>query len=310
MSALFNAAMALPDMQTPNKFTLLGLLAIVLWSAIVGLIRSVAEHVGATAGAALMYTLASILLLLTVGLGNLRAFPRAYLIWGGLLFVAYEVCLALSLGYAHSRQQAIEVGMVNYLWPALTMVFALVFHGQKSNWLILPGMAMALAGIAYVLGGDAGLQLASMAANIQDNPLSYGLALLGALLWAGYCTVTVKIARGSNAITLFFTLTACVFWLQYLALGAEPLQLSAQALTQLSLAAAAMGLGYAAWNIGILHGNITILAGASYFTPVLSAALASWMLHTPLTRSFWQGAAMVTIGSLLCWISTRYRRKV
>lgn len=292
-------------MKTRTQSTLIGLLAIVLWSAIVGLIRGVAEHFGATGGAALIYTLASILLWLSVGLGNLRAFPRRYLLWGSVLFVCYELCLALSIGWAHSHQQAIEVGMVNYLWPAFTMLCAIVFNGQRANWLIVPGLMVSLTGIGYVLAGDAGLQLAGMVENIADNPYSYGLALLGAVLWAAYCTLTARIAKGSNGITLFFMLSAAVFWLQYFAWGASPLVFDAPALLKLGLAAAAMGLGYAAWNVGILHGNMTILAGASYFTPVLSAALAACMLHTSLTLTFWQGVAMVSTGSILCWLSTR-----
>lgn len=292
-------------MKTRTQSTLIGLLAIVLWSAIVGLIRGVAEHFGATGGAALIYTLASILLWLSVGLGNLRTFPRLYLLWGSVLFVCYELCLALSIGWAHSHQQAIEVGMVNYLWPAFTMLCAIVFNGQRANWLIVPGLMVSLTGIGYVLAGDAGLQLAGMVENIADNPYSYGLALLGAVLWAAYCTLTARIAKGSNGITLFFMLSAAVFWLQYFAWGASPLVFNAPALLKLGLAAAAMGLGYAAWNVGILHGNMTILAGASYFTPVLSAALAACMLHTSLTLTFWQGVAMVSTGSILCWLSTR-----
>lgn len=292
-------------MKTRTQSTLIGLLAIVLWSAIVGLIRGVAEHFGATGGAALIYTLASILLWLSVGLGNLRTFPRLYLLWGSVLFVCYELCLALSIGWAHSHQQAIEVGMVNYLWPAFTMLCAIVFNGQRANWLIVPGLMVSLTGIGYVLAGDAGLQLAGMVENIADNPSSYGLALLGAVLWAAYCTLTARIAKGSNGITLFFMLSAAVFWLQYFAWGASPLVFDAPALLKLGLAAAAMGLGYAAWNVGILHGNMTILAGASYFTPVLSAALAACMLHTSLTLTFWQGVAMVSTGSILCWLSTR-----
>lgn len=298
-------------MQLRSNATLTGLLAIVLWSAIVGLIRGVAEDFGAIAGAALIYSLSSVLLWLTVGLGNIRAFPKAYLLWGSLLFVSYEMCLALSIGLAHSHQQAIEVGMVNYLWPALTLLGAIIFNGQKAHWLIVPGFMLSLVGIAYVLGGDQGLSLAGMSANILDNPYSYGLALLGAILWASYCTLTARIARGSNGITLFFMLTAAMFWLQYFAWGASPLLshlpsvFSASAVFNLVLAAAAMGLGYAAWNIGILHGNVTLLAGASYFTPVLSAALAGWMLHTALTLSFWQGATMVSAGSMLCWFATR-----
>ena len=67
----------------------------------------------------------------------------------------------------------------------------------------------------------------------------------------------------------------------------------------------ALGFGYAAWNTGILHGHVAVLAAASYFTPVLSSALAAALLSAPLSFSFWQGAFMVCAGSLLCWWATR-----
>lgn len=72
------------------------------------------------------------------GFSRSSAFSRRYLLAGSILFVSYEMCLALSLGYAATRSQAIEVGMVNYLWPSLTIAFAILFNGQKSTlWVIL-----------------------------------------------------------------------------------------------------------------------------------------------------------------------------
>ncbi|EXE40758.1 inner membrane protein yddG [Acinetobacter baumannii 1546444] len=279
-----------------------------LWSSIVGLIRSVSESLGATGGAAMMYSVASVFLLISIGFPKISEFPKRYLIWGSLLFVSYELCLALSIGYSNTNRQAIEVGMVNYLWPALTMVAAILFNNQKSNWLVIPGFVIAILGICWVLGGEQGLDLISMLENIKDNPLSYGLAFIGALIWAAYCTVTARIAKGKNGVTLFFMLTALVLWVKYLVIGGAPMGFNLHAIIYLVLAAAAMGFGYAAWNVGILHGNVTILAGASYFIPVFSAALAAIVLQTPLSMSFWQGAAMVCIGSVLCWLATRQKR--
>ena len=295
-------------MPNPTHATLIGLIAIVLWSAIVGLIRSVSDHLGPTGGAAMLYSVASCFLLLTVGGARpreLRAFPRRYLLWGSVLFVAYELCLALSIGYAHTAQQAIEVGMVNYLWPSFTIVAAIVFNRQRANWLIVPGFGLSIIGIGWVLGGAQGFDLRGMAANVQDNPLSYGLALAGALIWAGYCTVTARIAQGKNGVTLFFILVALALWVKYGLEGGGPMDFTAAAIVYLVLAAGAMGFGYAAWNVGILHGNVTILAGASYFIPVLSSALSVWLLGAMLSWAFWQGAAMVCGGAILCWLATR-----
>lgn len=295
-------------MTHTNKATLTGLLAIVLWSSIVGLIRNVSDLLGPTGGAAMIYSVASVFLLLSVGLTRLRDFPRPYLLWGSVLFVAYELCLALSIGYAGTARQAIEVGMVNYLWPTFTIVAAILFNGQKSNFLIVPGVLLSVAGICWVLGGEQGFDLAGTLANVRGSPLSYGLAFAGALIWAAYCTVTARMAQGKNGVTLFFILVAVSLWVKYLLQGGGHMAFNAEALIYLLLAAGAMGFGYGAWNVGILHGNVTILAGASYFIPVLSAALSSLLLRTPLSLAFWQGAAMVCGGAILCWLATRARR--
>lgn len=296
-------------MRSRENATLIGLIAILLWSSVVGLIRSVSDHLGPIGGAAMMYSVASIFLVLTIGFSKVKEFPKAYLIWGSVLFVAYELCFSLSIGFSNNSRQAIEVGMVNYLWPALTMVAAILFNQQKANILIIPGFILAIAGIAWVLGGDQGLDMGSMYANIKDNPLSYGLAFIGAIIWAAYCSITARIAKGKNGISLFFILTALVLWVQYFFVSSESISFSVEAIIYLGLASAALGFGYAAWNIGILHGNMTVLAGASYFIPVISAALAAVVLRTPLSISFWQGALMVCLGSILCWFATRTKKQ-
>jgi drug/metabolite transporter (DMT)-like permease len=288
-----------------KKATLVGLIAILLWSAIVGLIKSVSEGFGAIGGAALIYTCSAILLLFTVGFPKLRAFPRSYLILGSVLFVCYELCLSLSLGFTHSGRQAIEVGMVNYLWPSMTILLAVIVNRQKTSLFIIPGVILAIVGIGRVLGGDQGFSLSEIINNVMDNPLSYGLAFSGAIIWAIYCVVTKIIAGGNNGITLFFILTALTLWVKFLISPQPPFVLSLHAWISLGLAAIAMGFGYAAWNTGILHGNVTVLAAASYFIPVLSAVMAAFMLDSHLTLAFWQGTAMVSLGSLLCWWSTR-----
>ncbi|MBK5017147.1 aromatic amino acid DMT transporter YddG [Pantoea sp. S62] len=291
--------------MSQKKATLIGLIAIVLWSAIVGLIKSVSEGFGAVGGAALIYSCSAVLLLFTVGFPKIRIFPRRYLIVGSVLFVLYELCLSLSLGFTHNSRQAIEVGMVNYLWPSMTIVLAIIVNRQKTSPLIILGLLLAVAGICRVLGGEAAFSVSEISKNIMDNPLSYGLAFSGAVIWAIYCVVTKKIANGSNGITLFFILTAMTLWVKFLLSPQPVFAVSPQVLINLALAAMAMGFGYAAWNVGILHGNVNLLAAASYFIPIISSVLAAFILSSHLTISFWQGTAMVSLGSLICWWSTR-----
>lgn len=136
----------------------------------VGLIRGVSEGLGPVGGAAAIYSLSGLLLIFTVGFPRIRQIPKGYLLAGSLLFVSYEICLALSLGYAATHHQAIEVGMVNYLWPSLTILFAILFNGQKTNWLIVPGLLLALVGVCWVLGGDNGLHYDEIINNMVMLP--------------------------------------------------------------------------------------------------------------------------------------------
>ncbi len=295
----------MPALPSRTRATLFGLLAIVLWSSVVGLIRSVSEGLGPIGGAAMIYSVSAVFLLVALGVPKWRSFPRPYLIVGSLLFVSYEICLSLSLGYANTRLQAIEVGMINYLWPCFTVLMALALNGQKAKWWLLPGLLLSLFGIGWIMSGEGGWSPAQMLANVRSNPLSYGLAFSGAVIWALYCNLTKKIAQGSNGVVLFIVLTALALWLKYAFSAESGMQFSAGVTVTLLCAGVAMGAGYAAWNVGILHGNMTLLAAVSYFTPVLSAVFAALVLHTSLTANFWQGVAMVTLGSLICWRATR-----
>lgn len=293
---------------TGRNATLCGLAAILLWSTASGLIRGVSQYFGAIGGAALIYTLGALMLVALLGKPRLRKATPLYLVSGSALFVAYEICLSLALGYALDSNQAIQLLVVNYLWPSLTVLLAIVMNRQAARWYIVPGTVVALFGILWVVSGE-GLSVASVLANIRSNPLGYGLAAACAVTFALYCNVTRRYANGQNHVVLFFLLTAAVLWLKY-AFSVETLpgwQLGAG--LELFGAGLAIAGGYALWNIGILRGNLTLLATASYFAPVLSAAFAAVWLGAHLALQFWQGAVLVTVGSLLCWQATRERER-
>ncbi len=118
--------------------------------------------------------------------------------------------------------------------------------------------------------------------------------------------LTKKIGKGQNPISIFFLGVAITLWLKLLFSKVSFPSLDLNTILSLIVASAAIGLGYAAWNIGIIHGNITMLVVASYFTPIISSLLAMLVLQTELSISFWQGTAMVTAGSLICWLSTNW----
>lgn len=104
--------------MTSQKATLIGLVAIVLWSTMVGLIRGVSEGLGPVGGAAMIYSLSGLLLIFTVGLPDIRRFPGRYLIAGSVLFV-----------------------VMKYAWRFLSVMPPLAIRLSKSAWLTIYGPA-------------------------------------------------------------------------------------------------------------------------------------------------------------------------
>ncbi|MEY0432911.1 aromatic amino acid DMT transporter YddG [Providencia huaxiensis] len=287
--------------------TLYGVISILLWSTMVGLIRSVSENFGPVGGAALVYTVGSLVLVLTMGMPKITKYPKRYLLWGTILFVSYEICFVLALGLANSRQQAIELGMVNYLWPSFTIALAVFFNRQRFTLLLGLGLVLAFMGLIWVITGNQPLSVQTILVNIQSNPLSYFLAFIGAIVWSFYSNVTKRISGGHNGMVLFFIMTSIGLWILYFFSTPTPFIITSQSLLLLLVASIATGGANALWTFAVIKGNVAFLGTLSYFTPVISTAFASILLSTTLTLSFWQGVLMVTMGSVICFLATRQK---
>lgn len=278
--------------------TATGLLAILLWSTSVGTIRNTTEVLGATGAPALLFTVSALLLL--PKRTPLRDVPRTCLWLGGALFVAYQLCFVLAIAFARSRNEAIEVGMVNYLWPSLTVLFSTFAGRRRPNMPMLLGLGLAFAGIVATGSPAEGLSLTRFFHNAAANPISYVLALLAAVAWALYSTCIRYLANGKSALWLYVGLSATVFWLlRAFDSDGSPMQLSIEVVLLIAFSGTAVTLAYSFWNHGVLNGNIQLLALAANGTPVLAALCASTLLSTPLMPGFWAGALMVTLGSAI-----------
>jgi drug/metabolite transporter (DMT)-like permease len=293
------------EFLTKNKYTLFGVAAILLWSCLVALVRDISEIFSPIGGAAMMYSVSSIFLILVMGVPNLKNFSPRYLVIGTVLFVSYEVCLALSLGMSNDRHQAMEMAVINYLWPALTILLTVILGRRKVSFWIYPSILVAFIGVVWCITGDKEISIAVLMINFSDNPITYVMAISAAFIWAIYCVVTKKMSNGKNAITLFFTATAITLWIQYALSDETALEFSLNSTLTLLLAGIVVGSGYALWNKAIIGGNLILLGTMSYFTPVFSTVASSIYLSITLSKSFWQGVVLVTVGSLICYLVTR-----
>ena len=287
--------------------TTMGILAILLWSSTIAISRDLAEAVGALRAGACLYLLGGLLGCLYVGLIRRRLFrmfrlPAPYLVGCGLLFVAYTVCLYVAIGLAASRQQAIEVGVINYLWPGLTLLLAVPILHAKVRAAFPLGVAMALAGAAVASLRWGEHSWAALLENLRTNPWPYGLALVAAAAWALYSTLSRRWGGEAEggAVPLFVLATGIVLAVLHYAFP-EPVAWTARAAAEiLYMAALPTLLAYAFWDAAMRRGNVMLVAALSYFTPLLSTLISSAYLRVALGWNVWVACALVVAGAFVC----------
>ena len=290
---------------TSTRATLIGLFAPICWGMSVSLVRGIAEGFGMAQGLFFLYCVATICVFFIVGLPDFHRIDKRYLYFGIPTANLSSLSFCLAIFTSSGGAQTMEVGMVNYLWPSLTILFAVLFNGVRTRWWLYPGLLVAFGGIIVILSGDKGFSLTEFVVRFAENPVSYLLALVAAVTWAGYSSMTRAWGNGINPSTIIFavdTLVFLVLWL--LDIGSQPVAASAHGLMSVIFGGIAVGMAYVVWTLGMSKGNITVLAAASYFTPVLSCVFATFWIGAELNSSFWMGVVLVVVGSLLCWDAT------
>lgn len=202
--------------MTTQRATLIGLLAPLCWGMGVSLVRGIAEGFGLAQGQTLLYTTAAVCLFFVIGIPDLRTVDRRYLIFGLPTANASSLCFTLSIFFSAGGTQTMEAAMVNYLWPALTLLFAVVFNGVRSRWWIAPGMVLAFCGIVEILAGGQGFSLEGFISRLLEHPLSYILAVGAAVTWAAFSSMTRAWGGSTNLACLIFCINASIYGVLWL----------------------------------------------------------------------------------------------
>jgi drug/metabolite transporter (DMT)-like permease len=297
--------------QWRDPSTFLGIVAIVLWSATVALARSIAERVGPLTAGAAVYLAAGGFLGLHLfsrerSFRALRRLPRRYVLGCGGLFVLYTLALFLALGRAADRGQAIEIGLLNYLWPTLTILFALILLGQRAGVGLIPGTALALCGIFLVLTQGADVTWTSFVRNLRENPITYGLGAFAAVAWGLYSNLTRRWggSDGRGAVLVFTLATGLAFGVGRL-FHPEPGTWDVRVAAEVALLALSTALAYVCWDLAMRAGDVVLVASCSYLTPFLSTVVSCVYLQVRPGLGLWVGCALIIAGSFLSWKSIR-----
>lgn len=290
-----------------NLATLGGFGAILLWSTTVACVRRLSEDVGPVTAGATVYGISAGLALITLLRCPQRRratwqLPGKYLIGCSALFVGYTLLLYLVIGHAQSREQVLEVGLLNYLWPCLTLLLSLAILGAAATWVLVPGTLLALAGVFLVMTHGAHVSWDSLTHNVAGNPLIYFSAAVAAVCWALYSNLARKWAGGckEGAVSIFLPVTALLLFGISCGLH-EPRHWNPRAVAEMLFQGIATYASAALWDNAMRHGNVTAVAAASYFTPLLSTLISCLYLSVLPGPKLIIGCVALITGSALSW---------
>jgi drug/metabolite transporter (DMT)-like permease len=284
----------------------LGITAIFFWSSTVAFARSLSEQIGPFTTASLIYLtggiVGSVALLVVPRLRrNLRNLRWRYLLVCGSLFVIYMVALYVGLGTALNRSQAIEVGLLNYLWPMLTLLFSIPILKMRANLYLAPGVVTAMIGIFLVTNQNQAITWESFQRNLSVNWLPYMLGILAAVSWGLYSVLSKKLGEGagSGAVPFFMLATGLLLGLLRF-LFPERSVFTDHTLVELLFMSIFPNVAYILWEMAMRKGNIVMVASFSYFTPFLSTMISVLYLGVPASLELWLGCGLIFSGAVLC----------
>ena len=292
-----------------NKNTVAGVFAILFWSTNVAFSRSLAEQLGVLTAGTVMFLLGGILSI-AYAWRRERSFAflfrssRKYLLGCGVIFVLNVTSLELAIGLATSRTQTIVVGLINYLWPALSLVLAPVFLKHKVRWFLPVGLGLALGGM--YLASTQGQVLNPLEVLSQPGTLvAYGLAMVAAITWGLYSNLSKKWAgdQESGSVPLFL-LCAGVLLAIFRLFIPEVSRLSGGAALEMGyMVLFPTILAYIFWDAAMRKGRMILVMALSYFIPLFSTVISSIRLGVHPGPELWLAAGMIILGALVCKVA-------
>ncbi len=295
-------------------YTALGIVAVLLWSTTMGVSRSLVEQLGAMTAGACIYLVSGAVgctyLLARRQLGVVRRMPPLYLFGCGALVVVYMLLIYLAIGLAATRRQVIGVGIINYLWPGLTLVFSVPVLKKHAGPLLVPGAVLAFAGVVLASTGGQ-LSAGKFLRDLRSGEAPYLLALVAAVLWALYSNLSRRWAATHEGGAMPVFLLAAGVTLALMRPFFHETQHWAThtcfELAYMSLVPALLAYGF--WDYAMRRGNMVLVAAVAYLTPVLSTTFTSVYLHVPPGRGLWLACALVVAGAVVCKLSVTEPRE-
>lgn len=280
-----------------------GAAAVILWGLLAALSRSILEMLGTFTAGGCIY-MAGGLVCFILYPPKKRKFSWRYHGCCGALAILYFIFYSIGLGLAVNRIQAVEMSLINYLWPILTLLFSVIMFRKKTNiFLMILGMATAFYGLALSTSVLSGIELSPQGLwnNFCCNPLPYLLMTGAAVCWAFYSNILNTVGKETpiDALPWFFFIGGLILFLCRYPFH-EVSHWSFSALWQIIvMALLPTGAGYYCWDKAMQAENPSSSMIFSYMTPLFSAIFCAIFLKLNLPWTFYGACLLVIAGALL-----------
>ena len=189
---------------------------------------------------------------------------------------------------------AVEVNLVNYLWPLLMVVLAP---------LLLPGLKLSARHLAAALLGFAGAAVAILGAAGQTNGgwyWGYLAALASALIWSTYSLLTQRVrAFPTAAIGLFGLVSGLLSLLCHFLLEPATVLSNRDWLLLTLMGLGPLGAAFYFWDRALKIGDARQIGILGYLTPLGSTALLLLATGQSLSWSIGLAAVMIIGAAIL-----------
>ena len=290
-------------------YTALGIISVLLWSSTMAFSRSLTEQLGAMTAGACIYLVSGGLgctyLVARGKLGQVRRMPLIYLLGCGGLLVVYMALIYMAIGLAPTRRVVIGVGIINYLWPGLTLIFSVPILKKRAGPLLVPGALAFFLGVMLASSQGGGLSPVEFFKDLGSSKAPYLLALAAAVFWALYSDLRRRWASESEggAVPVFLLAAGVLLFLLRHFFPHEQVW-TARTFYEMSYVALLPALlAYVFWDYSMRRGNLVLVASVGYLAPVLSTTCTSLYLHVRPGASLWFACGLVVAGAVICKLS-------
>jgi drug/metabolite transporter (DMT)-like permease len=221
---------------------------------------------------------------------------------GGIFGYHFLYFLAFTLA------PAVEVNLINYLWPVLIVALTpLVLSGYKLHLHHLLGVGLGLIGAALIVTGG------SFQPQVSYYP-GYLLALGAAFTWALYSLLTKRLPTfDSSAVSVFTFISGILSLLFYFVSGGSIAQFT-QFTRQECLFVILIGIGplggaFFLWDYALKHGDPRTIGSLAFLTPLLSTLLLTLLGGIHLTISNVIALVLIVGGAVIGSIRAKVNDK-